>query len=117
MISKKDLVNNLKNVKVVIGNGFDLHCGLKSKYSDYFNYHKGKYDYIKQWIISFGSEVITNRFIGRPFYELGGVFQNFGDVNVWDFIFEIISDDEKKDFRWCDIEDAMIDCFTVSHLD
>lgn len=117
MISKKDLVNNLKNVKVVIGNDFDLHCGLKSKYSDYFNYYKEKYGYIKQWIISFGSEVITKRFIGRSFDEIGGAFKNFDDVNVWDFIFEIISDDENKDFRWCDIEDAMIDCLTEPHLD
>ena len=36
MLSKKEVINNLKNVKLILGNGFDLHCGLKSKYSDYF---------------------------------------------------------------------------------
>ena len=32
MLSKKEVINNLKNVKLILGNGFDLHCGLKSKY-------------------------------------------------------------------------------------
>lgn len=117
MISKKELIHNLKNVKLVIGNGFDLHCGLKSKYSDYFLYYKAKYEYIKKWIISFGSEIIANRFIGKPFYELGGTFERFDEVNVWDIIFEILSDEENFDFRWCDIETAMIDCLTDSVID
>ena len=117
MISKKELIHNLKNVKLVIGNGFDLHCGLKSKYSDYFIYYKAKYEYIKKWIISFGSEIIANRFIGKPFYELGETFERFDEVNVWDIIFEILSDEESFDFRWCDIETAMIDCLTDSAID
>ena len=117
MISKKELIHNLKNVKLVIGNGFDLHCGLKTKYSDYFLYYNAKYEYIKKWIISFGSEIIANRFIVKPFYELGGTFERFDEVNIWDIIFEILSDEESFDFRWCDIETAMIDCLTDSAID
>lgn len=36
MIRNKELV--------VIGNGFDLSCGLKSKYSDFFNYRHPEFD-------------------------------------------------------------------------
>lgn len=116
-MDKQTFIKSLENVKLVIGNGFDLHCGLKSKYSDYFLYYKAKYEYIKKWILSFGSEIIANRFIGKPFYELGGTFERFDEVNVWDIIFEILSDEESFDFRWCDIETAMIDCLTDSAID
>ena len=34
-MDKKDLIKQLFNVKLIIGNGFDLSCGIKTKYSDY----------------------------------------------------------------------------------
>lgn len=36
-----DLVNNAKQL-LVIGNGFDLHCGLKTDFKSYFEYIKDK---------------------------------------------------------------------------
>lgn len=36
MEAKQSVIQNLRNVKLIIGNGFDLKCKLKTKYSDYF---------------------------------------------------------------------------------
>ena len=33
----EELIKQLLKVKLVIGNGFDLMCGLKSSYNDFFN--------------------------------------------------------------------------------
>lgn len=31
---------NINSDNLVIGNGFDLYCGLKTKYEDFFKYEK-----------------------------------------------------------------------------
>ncbi|MBP5301359.1 MAG: hypothetical protein J6Y70_00485 [Bacilli bacterium] len=69
MIQKQTLIRNWKKVNIVIGNGFDLRCGLKSKCSDYFKYNEKIYDYIKQWIMSFDCayKTIDRSYIGRSF--------------------------------------------------
>ena len=46
-MNKIEFINSLKNVKVVIGNGFDLHCGLHTTYSDYYCKNYKKYLYIQ----------------------------------------------------------------------
>ena len=58
-MNKSDFVKSLRKVKIVIGNGFDLHCGLKSSYEDYFDYYKHKYDYIKSWIKKYSANSIN----------------------------------------------------------
>ena len=35
-MTKTDLMKNLTDVKLIIGNGFDLHCKLSTSYRDYF---------------------------------------------------------------------------------
>ena len=49
MENKKKSIHNLTDLKLVLGNGFDLHCHIKTKYSDYFNTNKLKYEYILNW--------------------------------------------------------------------
>ena len=49
-------MRNNSRVKLVLGNGFDLFCGLKTKYIDFFKSEKRKYDEIKKW---------RNFFIGK----------------------------------------------------
>lgn len=38
--------NKQRKCKLVLGNGFDLYCELKTRYSDYFNSKKDFFDKI-----------------------------------------------------------------------
>lgn len=49
-------MKNNSSIKLVLGNGFDLFCGLKTKYIDFFKSEKRKYDEIKKWKDSFISK-------------------------------------------------------------
>ncbi len=49
-MTREEQVKRLKNVKLVIGNGFDLHCNLNTSYKDYFNYNKKKNNKIYETI-------------------------------------------------------------------
>lgn len=57
MKSKREIINELKNVKLVIGNGFDLYCGLKTSYSDYFNNDSSKNKVLEDWYNQFLNNV------------------------------------------------------------
>ena len=46
-------MNSDFDIKLVLGNGFDLFCELKTKYIDFFENEKEKYDEIKNWGCSF----------------------------------------------------------------
>lgn len=52
-MTKEEMIKDLKNVKLVIGNGYDLHCGLKSSYADFFMRDVGKNDYFNKWLDEF----------------------------------------------------------------
>lgn len=54
---KYDLIRELKKVKLIIGNGFDLHCNLKTSYRDYFLHSEGKNEYFLNWIDHFKRNV------------------------------------------------------------
>lgn len=60
---------------IILGNGFDLTCGLKSKFSDFYNNRTN------------GTKSIES----IPEYER----------NVWDLI---LSETGQSDPLWCDIE-------------
>ncbi len=67
---------------IVIGNGFDLQCGLRSKFGDFF---KPRFD------------VITN--IPDCKRETWQALVEDAGLTLWDFILEA-----NLDSRWCDIE-------------
>lgn len=67
---------------IILGNGFDLQCGLRSKFGDFF---KPRF------------EVIAN-IEGYTKAAWRGVLEN-SDLTLWDFILEANIDD-----AWCDIE-------------
>ena len=46
--TENEYLFNLRNVKLVLGNGFDLHCGLKTRYKDFFEFDNTK-DELKNW--------------------------------------------------------------------
>ena len=111
MKTKQDIILNLKNVKLVIGNGFDLHCGLKTKYSDFFLDDKDKNTYFKNWINEFRNSVKDYlNFRVENHKEFWKDFRNFDKSNIWDFFFYIVSDikpNSQKDWKWCDIENKI----------
>ena len=49
-IGKNEFIKKLDKVKVILGNGFDLHCGLYTKYSDFYCKHWKKLHRIKKLI-------------------------------------------------------------------
>lgn len=100
-MDKQEYIKSLKNVRIVLGNGFDLHCGLHTKYSDYYCLNFKRYFFIK------------NKFKA---YESTDVFDlNFKDkevqiINTWDVFFILNGPDSPKDLRknWCDVESLIL---------
>ena len=97
-------------IKVVLGNGFDLFCGLETKYINFFKSEKSKYEEISKWSQSFKD---INVYIGGRSVN----WKNFGpqysvniDFNLWDIYFALAIGE--KDYNWCDIETEMIKTFT-----
>ena len=111
MQNKREYIQNLKKVKLVIGNGFDLQCGLKTKYRDFFLNNGSKNSYFKTWINDFKDQVryylnfnVTNH---KDFWK---DFYHFDDTNIWDFFFYLVADikpDSPQNWKWCDIEQVM----------
>ena len=112
-MNKKEMIHNLKRVKLVIGNGFDLYCGLKTKYSDYFKFDDSKNKALKNWIDSFnnlyyyadGYRNIANR------KDLWVDLLNFKNTNIWDLFFFLVSYENNSfdNWKWCDIESVMLE--------
>lgn len=108
MQSKSELIKNLSNVKLVIGNGFDLHCHLKTSYADYFLYNEGKNNYFVKWIEDFlpkARDYVNLKVANHK--DFWNEFISFDETNVWDFFFYIASMEKGVDikkWRWCDIE-------------
>lgn len=73
---------------LILGNGFDLHCGLKSSYKDFFEY-----------------TILDN--IGKRFGLQQMKIDNSG---FWEkLLLEYYKKYENKDFNWCDIENIIKD--------
>lgn len=111
-MDKKYLIQQLSNVKLIIGNGFDLSCHLHTKYSDYFLHDKNKNNILKQWKINFAHNVgiyanFTNKIANRS--EFWVDFDHSNETNFWDIFFFIISYEETKieNWTWYDIEKIM----------
>ena len=81
---------------IIIGNGFDLECGLKTRYSDFFNPRRAK--------------IYPNPGYLTPH---NGSYQDFvvrNKITVWDVILE-----ECANYLWNDIEKA-IESWVVPNL-
>lgn len=100
-MNKIEFIKSLKNVKVVIGNGFDLHCGLHTTYSDYYCKNYKKYLYIQD--------------LYKKYEETSKLSLDFNDKkiklpNSWDVFFALNSSKNPKECkqRWCDIEKMIL---------
>lgn len=92
----------------MIGNGFDLFCGLKTKYSDFFD--KASIDDIKNWC----EELKRNkRFLEYLDYSISN-HEDFAPtiklserITIWDLFFYLVSKKKKEEILWCDVEDEI----------
>ncbi|MBQ7994734.1 MAG: helix-turn-helix domain-containing protein [Bacilli bacterium] len=58
-MEKREYIHNLKNVKLVIGNGFDLHCGLKTSYKDYFKSKEPDINFFENEFADFYGHILS----------------------------------------------------------
>ncbi len=121
-MDKRNVIQNLKEVKLVIGNGYDLFCGLKSSYKDYFMRDESKNIYFLKWINLFKdkSRTFVDFNIGNH-KDFWVEFEHLDKTNVWDFFFYIKSNinegKEQREWLWCDIEKVMYDSFDSNQRD
>lgn len=87
---------------LVTGNGFDLQCGLNSRYSDFFNWClkevKGFSDLKKAIPENYQSQFLIQ-----------GAFDNNKELTVWDLYF--VHRSELRGSNWCDVEGAISHSF------
>ena len=101
-MNKEEFVKSLTKVKLIIGNGFDLHCGLHTKYSDFYCKNIDKFlfinslydDYEKTNTLSVDEEKIKK-------------------LTTWDIFFVLNSskDPQANKKWWCDIEALLLSSF------
>lgn len=70
---------------IVVGNGFDLACGLKSKYYDFFGDRLRKIDEIETYIRQPWCDAVRN-----------------ADLTLWDFLLRM-----ERGSNWCQVEETM----------
>lgn len=91
--------NNKKDIDqlLIIGNGFDLQCELKSSFKDYFEYVKNKMDTKDETLLDGYSIKLGNVLPNSEFYLKYSSF--------WDCYFLSLSLLEKNDdYSWCNVE-------------
>jgi hypothetical protein len=124
---------------IILGNGFDLACGLKSRYYDFFSsrlnenlveyldyaadeFKKNMYFSNKWFPTLFGLREKNEKYgrkIGRIIHDdLGEEHEIYkiveqSDLTFWDFVFYYSNfrknDRDIVDYDWCDIENRMLE--------
>lgn len=110
---KKELIKELDNKKIVLGNGFDLFCGLKTSYKNFFESQKENYCLFDRYIDDFKRDAYG----GSRYYfrgDLTTLSKIFGNT-IWDLVFYLMSNNKQKT-EWCDIEVIIKNTFTNKNL-
>lgn len=94
----------MKNLVLIIGNGFDLQCGLKSSYNDFFEDKKKNNEIYRLYFNS--NDIFWTEIIRVPLQQL---LNNF---SIWNMLF-ILKSNNYLDKRWCDIEKEILDTFLI----
>ena len=121
MVRKENALHDLERVKLIIGNGFDLYCGLKTKYRDYFNFCRPKMKRIEEdWLkpmVNHLQVFINSGRRPKDYVSLVGDTERF---NCWDVFFAIHHLGEttedgvgERDYLWRDIERMMLDSLEI----
>ena len=83
-IPKGEAIRDLQKVKLVIGNGFDLQCGMLSSYKNYFESVSEMNLEITRWAHTFSKL--------RPYLiswneAFWNKLERFDEMNAWDCFF------------------------------
>lgn len=101
---------------IILGNGFDLTCGLSSKYSDFFQKRLSE----EQIEIIFSSyedykdylEITQSRSVSYNISK--NIHEIFENITIWDLIFHM--NRLHKDVNWCDVENIMDNFLNNTHM-
>ena len=106
-----------KDRLIVLGNGFDLACGLNSSYANFFAYRFKKILKENKYVIPGSGNDADIFYLTREFYKSNS--KNLGKIaitpnltlwNFWDILFlsQNASDSPlMADSNWCDIESTI----------
>ena len=118
-MTKEELVKSLKNVKIVLGNGSDLYCDLKTRYSDYFETKKNYYSRIKNTYEQFKRQCDISFEPEKLLFDIKTCFGNYPNFvkNLWDVLFCLSFSNNLNDVLWCDIEKRIHNSLTKKEKD
>jgi len=95
---------------LIIGNGFDLTCGLQTKYTDFFDYemkHNNDFKTFHDQLQNINMFHFDN-WGGNPIGEVKKMQNISQNLTVWDMMFQICEvypfSGDTIPSRWCDIE-------------
>ncbi len=101
MESKESFIRNLPKKKIVIGNGFDLHCGLKTRYVDFFS------DF---WKRNKKIEDLIDTCLDQQ-EDIKPLLDASSKISVWDIYFYLLSkpsmEMKHEKWNWCDVESTI----------
>ena len=97
--SKREIVKKLSNKKIVLGNGFDLFCGLKTSYNDFFKSQSENYRCFESLVSSFHPTTLGRGYSFDMLTNINKVITN----TIWDLIF-YLSSQKKTEIDWCNVE-------------
>lgn len=109
-LQKHELIKSLSRIKLVLGNGFDLHCGLKSSFNHYYKYCKSKkggkkIEFISKWYARFKSNYDI---FYSPIPEDSQTVKRIKEISVWDFFFTIVCIERNRadfeNYLWSQVE-------------
>ena len=124
-VAKKDILSSLSNIKIVMGNGFDMFCNLKSSYEDFFKTRKEYHSlFINLRLYCYTNYSACLEYFNYPFVDNDIKTNELIKANVWDLFFFLnstdLSDKEdqiyNQDKKWCDIESSMKASFVKSKI-
>lgn len=92
---------------LIIGNGFDLQCGLKSSYNDFFEFNKHNNEAYEMYFF--------NKYGFMQYVKSNASIEFDKRFSIWDMLFILRSDNNYN--KWCDIESVILDTFKIRVYD
>ena len=103
-MNKYDYIHSLTQVKLILGNGYDLHCKLHSSYKDYLIKNRELYNYIHNLIDEYKTV-----FNDEVYFLKNETFKrvDLSNINLWDFIFALYDQYNNSSTCWFNIEELI----------
>lgn len=109
-MEKKDLI--------VLGNGFDLNCGLQSSYYIFLRVKITLFKPMADFLKGLNNLDLStwDRWFGMPYDDIIKLPQLDSNFTVWDAMFLLIlGTNYGLDRRWCDIENLLLNTLTSDY--